>query len=126
MAGELGHLIIDDGKYFEELAAGKRLKQLTRKHFKKELVITDLLKMKNEKAKKILDELSMYLGQGIASLINSFDPEVVILNGGVKESGSAYLKLIKKQTKKYMIIPRKPNIQWSKLKHPGVLGASLI
>ena len=33
--------------------------------------------MKDSQARKILEELGSYLGQGIASLINIFDPEVV-------------------------------------------------
>lgn len=126
LGGELGHIILDDGKRFGILAAGKRLRQLTEAKFGKELLITELVKMKNEKSMKILEELSEYLGQGIASLINVFDPETVILSGGVKESGKKYLKMVQRSAKKYLLTDRKTKITWSKLEHPGVLGASLL
>lgn len=126
LGGELGHIILDDGKRFGVLAAGKRLKQLTKEKFGKELLVTDLIKMKDRKSKEILEELSNYLGQGIASLINVFDPEIVILSGGVKESGTKYLEMIRKNTKKYLATNRITKIVWSNLEHPGILGASLL
>lgn len=124
--GELGHIILDKGQDFEKLAAWKRIRKLTRYYFKKELLVKDLIKINNLKSKRILDEISDYLGQGIASLINIFDPDIVILSGGMKESGSYFLNMIKKSVKKYTIIPRNIEIKWSRLKHPAIFGASLL
>ena len=124
--GELGHIILDKGRDFEALAAWKRTKELTKKAFGKELIISDLIKMRNKKSEEILNELTTYLGQGIGSLINIFDPEVVVLAGGVRETGSVFLNRIKKQVKKYSILPKTTPVQWSKLSHPGTLGASLL
>jgi glucokinase len=124
--GELGHIILDNGKYFEKLGAGKKLKELTKKSFGKELNVIDLINKRDIKSKKILNELTEYVGQGIASLINIFDPEIVVLNGGVRESGNKYLNMVRKKANKYVIFPRKTKIIWSKLEHPGVLGASLL
>jgi len=125
-AGEFGHMVLDRGKDLESLAAWKNTKKLTKEAFGKELLISDLIKMKNKKAEEILNQLSLYLGQGIASLINIFDPEVVVLAGGVREAGSVFLNRIKKQAEKYSMLPKKTPIQWSKLEHPGTLGASLL
>ncbi len=110
-AGELGHIILDNGKDFEELwkEKGKKIKELFEN---------------NEKEK--LKMVSKYLGQGIGSLINVFDPEVVIIAGGVRENGNKFLNMIKKEVKKYQIIPRNVEIKFSKLEHPGILGASLL
>ena len=124
--GEMGHIILDNGKTFEKLVGWKYTKELSRKAFGKELLINDLIKMDNKKAKEILHTITTHLAQGIGSLINVFDPEVVVLAGGVRETGSAYLNLIKKEAKKYSILPRNTPIQWSKLEHPGTLGASLL
>jgi len=124
--GEMGQMILDDGKNFESLVAWKSTKKLTKKAFGKELLISDLIKMKNKKSEEILHELTVHLGQGIGSLINIFDPEVVVLAGGVRETGSVFLNMIKKQVRKYSILPRKTPVQWSKLNHPGTLGASLL
>ncbi len=124
--GELGHIIIDNGKTFEEFAASKNLKKLTYEAFGKEMLIKELFKIKNNKAKKILDELSEYIGQGIGSLINIFDPEIVVISGGIKENGPAFLNMIRKKAGKYSILPKKTRIEWIKLDHPGTLGASLL
>lgn len=124
-AGELGHIILDNGEYFENLAASKRLKEVTQKIFGEPKQFTDLINMKNTKADKILLEFTEYYGQGIGSLINCFDPECVILAGGVSEAGEAFIKLIREQVVKYSTLPKKTPVLWTKLKHPGVLGASL-
>ena len=125
-AGELGHIILDNGLYFEDLASGKKLRKFTQKYFKKDLLVKDLFKIKDKQARKILQEISMYLGQGIASLINIFDPEIVILSGGIRECGPIFLNMIKKDIKKYTLLPKITPITWSKLNHPGTLGASLL
>ena len=124
--GEMGHIILDNGKDFESLVGWKNTKKVTREAFGKELLISDLLKMNNKKSKEILEKLTTHMGQGIGSLINIFDPEVVVLAGGVRETGSVFLNMIKKEAKKYSVLPRTTPIQWSKLNHPGTLGASLL
>ena len=123
-AGELGNIIIDNGKTLEELWQKNRMD--CKACFGKPLMIKDLLEKKDKRAKKLLKEASTYLGQGIASLVNVFDPEVIVLMGGARESGSEFLKMINEQANKYTLLPKKVKIQWSKIPHPGVLGASLL
>jgi glucokinase len=122
--GELGHLIINDGKDLENL--WKEQRSLSRKYFGEGILIKDLIRMKSEKSNKFILDISKYLGQGIASLVGVFDPEVVILSGGVSETGNGFLNKIKKEAKKYNMLPRMPDIKWSRLEHPGTLGASLL
>jgi len=122
--GELGQIILDNGRTFEEL--WKEHRRLSEKYFGRVILVTDLLKIKNKKAKKILKDTSRYVGQGIASLINVFDPEIVILSGGIKETGDKFLKMIKKNTYRYVMLPKKTPIKWTSLEHPGILGASLL
>jgi glucokinase len=110
-AGEVCGLVIDNGKHFETLWKEKQSN------------IVELFKNKN---KNKLERISKYLGQGIASLINVFDPEIVVLMGGAREAGKPFLNMIKKYTKEYVVLPTMPDIKWSKIKYPGVLGASLL
>jgi len=124
-AGELGHIILDGGKDFEELAASKRLKVVTKKVFGKPKLFHDLIGMKDRRAVKILNEFMEYYGQGIASLIHCFDPEVVILAGGISENGEGFLRMVRSSVKKYVALPKATPIKWTRLKHPGILGASL-
>jgi glucokinase len=122
--GELGHIILDNKKSFEKLWQSYRRE--CKKCFGRYLMIKELLAMKNRKSERILEKTSEILGIGIASLINIFDPEVVILSGGMKETGSRFLSRIKDYAKKYILIPRKPDIRWTGLDHPGTLGAALL
>ena len=90
--GEMGHIILDNGKTFEKLVGWKYTKELSKKAFGKELMINDLIKMNTPKSKTILNQITVHLAQGIGSLINVFDPEVVVLAGGVRETGACILE----------------------------------
>ncbi|MFH1376548.1 MAG: ROK family protein [Candidatus Woesearchaeota archaeon] len=111
MAGEFGDMILDSEKNLEDLWKEKKIE------------IKDLFD-KNDMEK--LEKVSKFLGQGISSMISVFDPEIVVLAGGVKETGDKFLRIIRKHVKKYNIMPKMPPIVWSKLNHPGILGASLL
>jgi glucokinase len=123
-AGEVGHIKVKRGKFFETLWQETRKK--IKNTFGRDILIADLIKMKDKRAKDILEEMYDYIGMGLASLINIFDPEIVILNGGIKEAGDPLLSKIKEATKKYVVLPHQTEIAWSKLDHPGTMGASLL
>lgn len=123
-AGELGHIILNNEKDFEHW--WKFYRALGIEYFKKEMLVKELLKMRDKRAYEVLHGASNIVAQGITSLANIFDPEVIILAGGVRESGASFLNMIKKDVKKHLFIPRKLDIRWTKLEHPGVLGASLL
>ncbi len=125
-ATEFGHLVVDGGKYLEDLVGVKHQHKLSKQNFGKIYNISQLMKMNNPKSKKIVEDFTNNLGQGIGALINIFDPEIVVLKGGVSEAGKPLLDLIKKETKKYVFLPHTPDIIWTSLAHPGTLGASLL
>ena len=122
--GEVGHMVLDDGKWFEDL--WKEYKDMMRKKLGKEIFLKDLIRMNSPESNEILDHIIKYLSQGIASLMNIFDPEIIILMGGAREAGEPFLNRIRKEVKKYKIIEREIPIQWSKQEHPGIMGASLL
>lgn len=123
-AGEIGHIVIDNGKSFEIL--WKEVREYIRKNFGREIFIKDLIKMNNPEAVNAIEKVVKIISMGIASAINILDPEVVILNGGFKETGDVLLKRIRREAKKYIVLPRETPIEWSKLEHPGTLGAGLL
>lgn len=124
-APELGHIILDRNKTLEVLWQDNR--RFNKKCFGKSVLYKDLIhRDKDRLAKKVVKNSTNILGRGIGSLINVFDPEVVILAGGIRDAGPKFLKLIVSEAKKYILIPRKPNVKWSKLDHPGILGAALL
>ena len=122
-AGELGHLVLNNENY-EKLWQMEREK--CKKYFGEKLTIKELLEINNKESNKIIRETVEILGKGIGSLINIFDPEIVILSGGIRETGKGFLNKIKKSTKNYVLIPHFPEIKWTSIEHPGVLGASLL
>ncbi|MFC1976665.1 ROK family protein [Chloroflexota bacterium] len=118
-AGELGHMVINnDGPQcncgnrgcWETLASGTALAREAR-HRIKEGEATSILKYANGDLEKvnaeaiheaaqagdklandIIARLACYLGVGLANLINIFNPEVIVIGGGLSNIGDMLLK----------------------------------
>lgn len=123
-AGEFGSIVLNNGKTFEDL--WKECRESIKNNFGEKILIKDLIKMNNDESNMILGRIIKISGQGIASIINVFDPEIVVLSGGIRETGEIFLNKIKKEIKKYNVLPRRTEVIWTKLEHPGTLGASLL
>jgi len=130
-SGEKGHEIINisGGAEFdelEELAAGKFIMH--------ELALSAIEAGKmaqagDQKAIAVLNKLGNNLGVGIANAINAFDPEVVIIGGGVAEAKTFIIGGIKVSVAKYVVSPaaRQVPIIFSDLGiFGGALGATLL
>jgi len=126
IGAELGYIFIENGKTLEDLAGFKKVSMETKKAFGREIYVSELIKMKDKKSKKIIEDLSENVSKGIGSLINIFNPAVVVLTGGMTHSGDKLLSLIRKKSKKYILLPKKYDIRYSRLKEPGIIGASLL
>ena len=136
---ELGHIIIR-GKDFESLWKGTKKK--IDKEFGKGVLIRDLCSAVGgrnsvvggrkidargkKKAREILEEAADYLGEGIASVVSVLDSEIVVLGGGIRDSGSVFLKMVNKSVRKYSFLPKKIKVVWSKVNEAGVIGAALL
>ncbi|MBR9704431.1 ROK family protein, partial [Candidatus Pacearchaeota archaeon] len=123
-AGELGHVVINGDGDMED--RWRYHIKRAKKHFGSDILIKDMIKNRDPKCQKIISDMFDTLSKGIGSLINVFDPDVVVLNGGVKEIGDLFIKPIRKRVSKYVIIPKKYNIVWSKLYKPNLVGASFL
>jgi len=51
----------------------------------------------NERAAAIVDEVSVYLGMGVANLVSTLNPEMVVLGGGLFQNGSLMLEKVRKE-----------------------------
>ena len=120
---EFGHMYFE-GNLWEKTWQENRMR--IKKEFGDNLLFKELVKKKDAKSKKILDDISESMAVGIASLINAFDPEVVVIGGGIREAGAPLLNMIKKKVSKYSFLPKKTPIVWTALDHPGTMGASLL
>jgi len=120
---EFGHIYIR-GVEWESL--WKKTRKRIEREFGKGTLVSDLARKKDLRCRRVLEEAADYLGEGIASLISAFDPEVVFIGGGVRESGNYFIELIRKSVKKYSFLPKKTPIRWTTSENPGILGASLL
>jgi len=155
-AGEFGHITIKEdgplcqcGKYgcLESLASGRAIAEQARKWVRagKKTKLADLIDGKAEhinaervvKAAQMGDQLSIeiieqagrYIGQGLAILINLFNPEIVILGGRVSRAGRFLLNPIQTEATKRALphISERAEIVVSKLGYlSGALGATTL
>jgi glucokinase len=123
MAGEIGHMtLIPDGRQctcgntgcLETYASARGIVQSFREELEKQkLPAAEVLKeVTSEKvyqaaregdavARRVMKDMGRMLGIGIASLINIFNPERVVIGGGVKDAwplfiGSTYEEIMKR------------------------------
>lgn len=132
-AGEFGHITVDTcskvkckcGKYgcLEALASGHRIANLGKKALNNKdaqilqnlsegnfnLVSAELVgkaaKQGDEPSLKIYDEISEYLAQGIGTLANLLNPEVIYIGGGISLNGEFFFDLINHKISKYLLSP---------------------
>lgn len=79
-AGEIGHMVLSGGKTFEKLGALKAFRRL--------------------------GDRSRIIGMGIADLINTFDPEMVVIGGGAVRSSKFSIAKVKAAAHKYIQSPQ--------------------
>ncbi len=65
--------------------------------------IINKFKENEENAVKCLEDHTDYLGHGIASFINTFAPQKVVIGGGISEAGQFYIDMISKSAFKYVM-----------------------
>ncbi|ADL11855.1 ROK family protein [Acetohalobium arabaticum] len=121
-AGEVGHMVLDPesdvrcrcGDYgcWEALASGTALGRLGQKavssssySLMEELVdstdqidgavVTEAAAQGDKTAKKILNQVTNYLGIGIANLLNILNPELIVVGGGVSQAGDIVLEPVR-------------------------------
>jgi glucokinase len=105
-AGEIGHTTIDPdgprcgcGNYgcLEALASGTAIAQ---KAGKDATEVGKAARQGDKEALKIIRETGEYIGIGVANLANLFNPEMVIIGGGVANLGEMLFKPIRETVKK--------------------------
>ncbi len=152
-AGELGHITISlngpkcaCGNYgcIEAYAAAQgivrrfkeRLKAGARSSLKKKIrnekiqltprLIYLAAKNGDRLSKTIIEETGQYLGIAIASYVNIFNPEMVVLSGGIAQAGKLLFDAIKKEVKKRALAAMTKNLKIVKSElgdDSGILGA---
>ncbi|MFH0852602.1 MAG: ROK family protein [bacterium] len=127
-SSEVGHTIVDivNGVDLEEVASNKFIKRTLKVG---SMEAHKMAQSGDEAALKTFYELGKNLGIGIANIINSFDPEAIILSGGIAGSKDFILAGISESIEKYVISPaaKETKILFSELgRLGGALGAALL
>ena len=71
----------------------------------------DLYKKGHRQAKEAIDNGIYFLGRGLASFINIFNPEIIIIGGGVAEAGDIFLDGIRNVSFKYAMEKPSENVR---------------
>ena len=131
VAGEFGHILIRKGE-FEKFASTSALVRIVKEKTGKTLngkEIFDLEKNGSEEIKNIVVEWIENLTDGLSSLVYSFNPDNIILGGGVIEQGEPLMKRIRKSLNKKVgpMFSEKLNISHAELgNNAGMLGAAYL
>lgn len=83
----------------------------------------------NEKALKLVEEIAEYLGYGCVTLINAYDPEIIVIGDSISQGGDLLLPTINRIVKERTIpeISGRVQIKISKLTvDPTLYGAAAI
>jgi len=153
MAGEIGHMTVNPegpkcgcgnngcievyasargivDRTVEAIEAGgeTKLREITEGNFYRisSEMVYQAAKEGDSLARDILREAGRYLGIGIANLINIFNPEAVIIGGGVKDAWDFFIEPLKREVRRraFSIPAERARIIRSALNNGGVLGAA--
>lgn len=104
-AGEWGNMLIE-GKTFEEVASISGLIRLVRKYKGKGewngKRIFELYDKGNREVAQAVGVFFKHLAIGISNLAYIFNPETIIIGGGITDRGNEFLKEVKEEVSKYL------------------------
>ena len=129
-AGEIGHIIVDSGGRPCGCGSNSVITEYMRddKAISSKM-IKKSLEHKDELITQILFEASDYLSNGLATIINFYNPELIVLGGGLIEAvDEFYERTITKAKTKALPVPAS-KIQFKKAKlgdFSGVVGACFL
>lgn len=126
-ASEIGHLVIKKGKkyfYLEELVSARKMPPGFRSG-KEPFFRTGTAPRFSQ---KYWDEIGENLGVALAGIVNAFDPEMILIVGGLAKAWPYYVKNTKKYMKKFILSPLSRKVKLKAKDDPlgGVIGAALL
>ncbi len=137
--GEIGHITMQPGGplcgcgldgCLEALATGPAMERMALASFKREMGTRELFALfqqEDPRASRIVLQAASWVGIALASLVKCYDPEVVVLGGGVAlNAGRGYIDEVMRSYQRYMENWIIPPIHLAKLGgEAGLLGAAL-
>jgi glucokinase len=141
MGGEVGHIpVVPDGPSCEcggrgclELYVGNRaILARARRLFGRPVALEDLSVMARKghgRARKIWQDVGARIGFAMAGVVNVFNPQVIVIGGGVSSAGSILIGAIRVALRRHAMqqLKGKVRIKRAQLgRDAGVLGAALL
>lgn len=140
LAAEIGHMVINfngprcncgNHGCLEEFVSVRGIKRIGKKYGltiePRELQIR--ARQRNKNAKAIYQEAGKYLGIGLSNIVNIFNPDMIVISGGISNAGNLILKPAMKEMQKraFKYSQKDVKIVISKFKEDaGLLGASYL
>mgnify|MGYP001157933731 CR=1 FL=1 len=122
-ASEPGHLVVDFDQLITLEQAYHKLMQSNPALMAEEAYRGDIM------AEQRFIEIGSYLGVAFSTIVNLFDPEMIILGGGALASSDLFLKSAKEHLKKHTFARQARNVKLVKGKVgplAGAIGAALL
>ncbi len=140
-AGEMGHMTID--KYGRKCACGQKgcleayigekgVRKTAFEFFKKRIdtiSLYNLARKGDEQALETWKETGKYLGIGLANIVDMFNPDVIVIGGGIANAGELLLNSAKSEMRKNIlsVSAKKTQVLKTKLgEWAGAIGAGLL
>ena len=140
---ELGHIVLDYGGepcgggctgrgHFEAFAAGSAADVAAVRRFgtgSNGKTLVEAALAGDEGAREDLARLGRHLGAGIASLVNIFNPEVVVIGGSFAAAGDLILESARETLAREGLAPMRDlvRLEWAQLgREAGMIGAALV
>lgn len=128
-AGEWGYMLVD-GEPFEKNASMSGLITFAN-HYKEKRSWTgkeifDLYDQGDEQIQEAVRQFYRYLAMGVSNLIYIFNPEKVIIGGGVTARGEKFLQEVQAEINNYLLPSFQKNTEVvlaNLLNHAGMIGA---
>jgi predicted NBD/HSP70 family sugar kinase/biotin operon repressor len=114
-AGELGHVLVDEGGpicrcgnrgCLEMMAGGHAIIGLLRASHGDDLTLDEVIALTNDGdsgARRAVADAGRVLGRSVAAIVNAFNPELVIVGGAVSAAGDVLLDPLREAVHRYAI-----------------------
>lgn len=140
-AGEFGHMIIvKDGRqcgcgnrgcleaYVNEKGIRETVKEVSGREVNS-IILYKMANNGNDKAIKTWEITGRYLGIGLANIVNIFNPDIIVIGGGISGAGRFLLNPARKEMKRNILSPLARNTKVVKAnlgEYAGAIGAALL
>lgn len=140
-AGDIGHIVIDPGAghcncgqdgCFEYIASGTAIARQASEILGRSVTSKEVFELAaggHTEMKSLVDKVFHYIAVGCVTLINTFDPERIVIGGGVSQVGASLFDTIQQYVSKNALNPsgrNTPIIPAQLQQNAGLIGAAAL